>query len=297
MPPQSEHLIIRIEGPAFDDYYPAERVAQLVITLEKLLRSSTEAILLRRNGSRPKLRVLAGFPTQGSYVQELLVVWDAAQHMANLAPAVIPLLPDVIQTIGDGIDLLKKLLPAFDSNEEPSLSVQKNNGSIVFNQNTITFNIGTLQTTEGIAEFATSIAQKLGDGINNVTIESPHGPKVTLDQKDRPSLGSPRGRRAAKRIASYTQRRKEALAEPAIERSERFEAVVDILSFDKVRRTGTLAVLQAEQLPSDRFDFELARSPDGESAIVGMLQPRVRVTCRQIGKRKLELLRVEAHLQ
>lgn len=299
MPSQSEHLIIRIEGPAFDDYYPAERVAQLVLALEKLLRSSTELALLSRSDSRPKLRVLAGFPTRGSYVQELLVIWDIAHSIANAAPALIPLMPDVIEKIGEGIDLLKKLLPAFGSDEEPQISVYENNGTIVVNQNTYTFNIGTLATTENIAEDATSIAQKLGDGINKVSIESSNGSKFSLGQEDRSSLGSPKARRAAKRLANTARRTKESLPATAVEVPEPIEpveAVVDVLSFDKVHRTGTLTVLESEGLPSEVFTFALARRPETESAIVAMLQSRARVTCRTLGKGRLELLRVEAHL-
>ena len=89
----------------------------------------------------------------------------------------------------------------------------------------------------------------------------------------------------------------EALAVVPTETTEHIEAVADILSFDKVGRTGTLVILHSDQLPLERFSFELARRPETESAIVGMLQPRVRVTCRIVGRRKLELLRVEAHLQ
>src|SRR5262249_54028236 len=153
-----------------------------------------------------------------------------------------------------------------------------------------TFNIGTLATTESIAELTTAIAQKLGDGISTVSVESPQGPKISFDQKDRRSLGSPRGKRAAKRLANAARRPKEPL--PAILRAENLEAVVDILSFDKVRRTGTLLILQSGQLPLERFSFELARRPETESAIAAMLQPRVSVICQIVGKHKLELLRV-----
>lgn len=297
MPTQSEELIIiRLEGPAFEDYYPAEQVTQIVLLLENLLKSSTEKALQELSGSRPKLRVLAGFPTRGSYVQELLVVWDVAQHFVSNMPAIMPILPEMIQKIGEGIDLLKKLIPAFDSEEEPSMSIEGNKGTIVFNQNQNTFNfdIRALTTAEDIAKVVTTVAQQLGDGINSVAIESPQGPKILLDKKDRSSLGSPRSRRAVKRITAASQRTKESLAISKI--SDRLEAVADILSFDKVRRTGTLAILESEQLPLQKFSFELSRRPETDSAIAAMLQPRVRVTCQVIGKQKLELLRVEAHL-
>ena len=63
--------------------------------------------------------------------------------------------------------------------------MQENEGTIVVNHNTYTFNIGTMATTESIAELTTSIAQRLGDRIKNMAIESPQGPKILFDQKDR----------------------------------------------------------------------------------------------------------------
>jgi len=299
MPELREHFIFRIDGDAFDEYYPAERVSRLSLSVEKLLSISAQAAISERTGFRPRLQILASFPKRGSYVQEFVLVWDVADNlMKSVGPALVPLLPELIPMITKGIEIAKDLLKVFASDDPPSITVTDNKGTVLIN-NQIHVHFDSFVNNGTIAEPLIDIARQLGNGFDRVTVEGTEGKQISLDEVDRESLANPRTRTAAKRLSRSAedlkiQKKQSFLHTEEVE--EIIEATVDILSFDKTRRTGSLTVVNSENLPRGKYSFELARRPETQEAIKAMMQPRVRVLCRTTSSRKLEILQVDVAL-
>jgi hypothetical protein len=148
-----------------------------------------------------------------------------------------------------------------------------------------------------MAEPLIEVVRQLGNGFERVTVEDEDGKKISLDETDKAQLTDRRTKAAAKDLSQSIQRLRATRAPSAIEAPKHsdkpIEAIVDILSFDKIRRTGSLMVVSSEEISQRKFTFDLARRPETESAIMAMMRSRVRVVCHLIGKRKLELLQVD----
>jgi hypothetical protein len=96
---------LRIEGPAFSRFYPAERVGVIVLAIEKLVRFSMRAASDDEEDHLSRLELLATFPRRGSYLQELVPIWNVATEMAKLMPPLIPLIPDAIEQLKKSVEL------------------------------------------------------------------------------------------------------------------------------------------------------------------------------------------------
>lgn len=289
----SPEITVQIEGSALTEFYPAERVGIILLAVESLLSAALKAAS-PEDFNAEKLALLARFPRRGSYIQELVPIWNIATDLANKMPALIPLLPDAMNQLTYFIDLLKEILPLFASKEQPSISLVGNKGTVLINSDIhisdIHIHIDQLQGAANIAESVTEIAAQLGSGLTKVQIQGADR-ELAITENDVAALGNRYSKRAAKRLAKAV-----ADIDGGSELAERepVDATVDILSFDKHRRSGTLSVVDSDGLPTRRFRFDLADRPETKDAIVAMLQSRVRVVCRLIDVRKLELLSVAA---
>jgi hypothetical protein len=326
MPTYRESATIEIDGEAIGDYYPAERVTQLVLEIEHAIKASAECLLVERRAeldpSRSKLKsevsrskfkseveILASFPRRGSYLQEINLTWDV---VANAAVAVMPLVPELLSKMSDAIELLKKILPLFASETPPPISVSESgdtitiNGGINFN-GPVNINVTNYILAGAVSGLATEIANQSGKGIDTVELREPGGEKLSIEAEDLSMLNSLASRNAVRHLvrsardlkrqrSRYLAGRSSAAPLSPASPPEPIEATVDILAFDKTRRSGTLKVVSSGQLAPGRYSFELARRPETERAIAAMLQPRVHVICQQVGRRKLELIQVEARL-
>lgn len=292
MAKQTEQVTLRIEGPAFEDFYPAEPVSVLVTDVERLLRDCSGQVLRTRNRAvRPKIRVLANFPRRGSYVQDYRVLFEAGKALADSVLPVLPLIPDVVEMLGNLSKWLKMLLPQFEnSDQKPVVSANDIYGPVTVNQNHYDISGGTFIMLGGVAGEFTRIASKMGKEITRVNLDSEDGSSFSMGLDDAELLGSTRSRRAARKLKEAADELRKAAE---AEEQEVVSATVDILSFNKERRTGKLRVISSDQLPLRTFGFELDSRPETDAAIKGMLESRVRVFLKLLSPRKLLLVSVQ----
>jgi len=303
MPRLTDSITIRIEGQAIGEFYPAEKIAKLSLQLEKLLKTSAEVSLVDFDVLKPKVEILAGFPRRGSLLQAMQIAWNTANDLKDLAPAFLSVAPQMLSLLNDAIEFIKLELPKFSDTTPPTIVVDNTRGNVTINNGDTYYNNSTIIVAGPLAAPLLEMYGQLGDGIDTINLsDGIDSPAVKIDAKDRGIADIPRIKSAAKALARLAdeliaQADKNLPANMEVVQSianTPAKAVVDILSFDKVHRTGKLLVVTSDILRRKRYGFDLARRPETESTIMAMLQSRVRVSCRVLGSGRLELLQVES---
>lgn len=286
MPDSMEQLSLVIDGPAFRDYYPAEPVSEITLAFERILRRAMANRGPRRGAAPARLRLLASYPRPGSYVQEFTVVWELAQ---KLIQPLAPLVPDVIKSISNAIELLKLLVPEFAPDQHAPLVSTGDGGRVVIVQNHYEINADAFFLIGDTANTLASIARNIGDEITEFTGRGTKGESFSVNRSDAEVLGTREARDAARRIHEVASDLKlSTSAEP-----NALSATVEVLSFDKNTRTGRLRVIQSRDLANREYIFFVGASPRVAEIIRGMLLAQIRVSLQRITRAKLLIVEVQ----
>ena len=295
------HTRIRLSGPAVGETYPIKNVSNVLLCIDKLLESAFFVLAdskgLPDRWSRLQIKVVSRFPEKGSIVFPIEIQLAAAAAATQISPQQI-------------FDLGKKALELFLKLGEV---FKKDNGkpgsqiTVEGNNNTITIVSGNSRVTETRQVFETVErsyielnrlpGQLTEDAVNRMELEERPGEKLEISAASRAKLQAfPKPiRDEVTRLLKEQQttaRGSKAVLLEAPYLAEEMEGSGDIVSFDKSDKTGTIELSRASGIPPGRYKFRLRSTETMSSAIVAMLQSRVRIRFKAETIRRKILLNI-----
>lgn len=294
---------LRLQGSAFSSQYPIEDVSAILLSVNRIIRKTSNAVL-GEYGSHLRLEVLATFPRRGSYVQDLVLILDSIKQGVELIPAFAPLLPQVLQNAADAFALFKELLPLLHkgADKAPSITAPDNHGVVILNTGSghVSVNQNVINAAAQSKEEYFEILKRLGPGITDVSVRGDDGSGFELRADDRKVIEFPKSRSTARHLANLAGELERLKSGDQMEEVLQLASdapvsgVGDIISFDKERRTGRIRLHTGSCVPAGEYHFQLARRPETEQAILGMLHEHIHVSCHVLPGKCLEILQLRA---